>query len=122
MACCSDVTSYRRLRLWISRSNEQGIGRLLYRLCNGLPGKLTAADIESEILSLTIPRSPANCTGPPSNSAAGFVKVSVLRSTVGFRLHRRYGTGQSGALPDLTVIRPRDSWSGACVPAASFAA
>jgi putative transposase len=76
MACCPDGKSYRRLnaihllligvaydlvlrncgrgerclRLWISRFNEQGIDGLTYRPRNGRPRKLTAADIESEIL------------------------------------------------------------------------
>ena len=76
MACCPDGKSYRRLnaihllligvaydlvlrncgrgerclRLWISRFNEQGIDGLTYRPRNGRPRKLTAAEIESEIL------------------------------------------------------------------------
>jgi transposase len=76
MVCCPDGKSYRRLnaihllligvaydlvlrncgrserclRLWISRFNEQGIDGLTYRPQSGRPRKLTAADIESQIL------------------------------------------------------------------------
>ena len=107
MACCPDGKSYRRLnaihllligvaydlvlrncgcgerclRLWISRFNEQGIDGLTYRPRNGRPRKLTAADIESEILPVVDdPTLPANSTGPLSNSAAGFASKNPSTS------------------------------------------
>jgi len=78
MVCCPDGKSYRRLnaihllligvsydlvlrncgrserclRLWISRFNEQGIDGLTYRPRIGRPRKLTAAEIQSEILPI----------------------------------------------------------------------